>query len=131
MRAPVLMLVWEIWRRNSKYAWLSLGAIPCYFLFCLAVPSRMHHGRMFGGLSVLWLLFSLFWVMAFFNYTENNPEKGWTGFPHRLFVLPVPTVVLVACPMFLAMASMALVWLAWKTLIFAPLEMTVPAWWAG
>ena len=78
-----------------------------------------------SGIICLWMVFSLFWVAAMFNYTETNPGKGWTGFPCRLFVLPVPTWVLVACPMLLGMASMALVVLAWVTLVFFPVIIAV------
>lgn len=117
MRAPVMMLAREIWWRNYKYACLSLGTIPCYFLFYLNVHDRIHDANTLEALSVVWMMFSLFWGVAMFNYTETNPGKGWTGFPCRLFVLPVPTWVLVACPMFLGMASLALVCLAWLKLV--------------
>ena len=90
MRAPVLMLAWEIWRRNAKYAWLSLGTIPCYLLFYLAVHSRIQGPGALGALSFLWMLFSLFWVMALFNYTENNPGKGWPAFRTGFLCCPFP-----------------------------------------
>jgi hypothetical protein len=131
MRAPVIMLAREIWWRNQKFAWLALGTVPCYLLFYLAVHSRIHERGTLAALSFFWMLFSLFWVVALFNYAENNPGKGWTGFPCRLFVLPVRTVVLVACPMGLAVAMMALASLAWLKLVFAPLGITMPAWMAA
>ena len=124
MHAPVMMLAREIWWRNSKCACLSLGTIPGFYLFFLAVHNRIHDVDTISGIICLWMVFSLFWVVAMFNYTETNPGKGWTGFPCRLFVLPVPTWVLVACPMLLGMASMALVVLAWVTLVFFPVIIT-------
>lgn len=132
MRAPILMLAWEIWRRKYTYVCLSVGALPCYLLFYWAIHSHVHNEEMLGALSVPWVACSLFWMIATFIYTEVNSEKGWTGFPQRLFVLPVPTVVLVMLPMLLGMLSAALVCLAWLRLIFAPLGAGSPpglAWW--
>ena len=38
-------------------------------------------------------------LLSIFNYTEFNPQTGKSGFPHRLFVLPVTSFQLVAVPM--------------------------------
>ena len=76
MRAPVLMLAWEIWRRNCTYVCLALGTIPCYLLFYWAILSQVHAAGTRVGLSSLWMFFSLFWVLATFNYTEVNAGKG-------------------------------------------------------
>ena len=126
------MLAWEIWRRNYKYACLSLGAIPGYLLFYWAIRSHVHNGQPLAKLSLLCVVFSLFWAVATFNYTEVNSAKGWTGFPHRLFVLPVPTVVLVMLPMLLGMVTVGLVCVAWVKHVVALCGAVLPprlAWW--
>ncbi len=71
---------------------------------------------------------SFFLVFGIFNYAEFNPGKNWHGFPYRLFTLPVPTRVLVACPMFLGVMAVSLVYLAWAKLVFAPLGKNLPPW---
>jgi hypothetical protein len=131
MRAPILMLAWEIWRRNYKYACLAIAAIPGYLLFYWAIHSHVFSSNALGGISFPWMLLSLFWVVATFNYTEVNSEKGWTGFPCRLFVLPVPTVILVLLPMLLGAASVGLLCLVWLKFIFAPLGAAMPSGLAG
>ena len=59
----------------------------------------------------------MFLTLAIFSYTEFNPQRGTTGFPHRLFVLPVTTFQLVAVPMILGVAALEVVILAWTAFV--------------
>jgi hypothetical protein len=80
--------------------------------------------------AVYWLLMivSLFGVFAIFHYAEYNRTKSWHGFPYRLFCLPVPTLLLISCPIVLAVISLEAVYWAWAKLVFAPLGRTITFW---
>jgi len=118
MRSPITALTWEIWQRNRRSARLVIGIVLFGWLFHLVSPPS------FGALAVarvncLLSVASLLLVFGIFNYTEFNPLKEWTGFPYRLFALPVATWMLVALPMSLGVAAVELVYLTWVELIFA------------
>src|SRR6185295_15936361 len=71
---------------------------------------------------------SLLLVFGIFNHTEFNPQKDWTGFPYRLFSLPVATWLLVVLPMLLGVAAVELVYFAWMKLVFVHDPFTRPGW---
>jgi hypothetical protein len=92
----------------------------------LASTSRSSDGLRF--ISYLLLVISLILIFAAFNHTEFNPAKQWTGFPYRQFVLPLPTWLLVAWPMFLGVATVAVAYVIWARLIFPVLGIRMPLW---
>src|SRR5262249_50758811 len=57
--------------------------------------------HLFGAAFLLAL-----WICSF---TEFNPGRGTTGFPHRLFVLPISSFRLVLVPMAVGVIGMELV----------------------
>jgi len=67
-------------------------------------------------------------VFGAFNYTEYNPQKDWTGFPYRLFALPVRSFVLAAVPTILGVLTVEAVFAAWVGLGIAPAESAF-GWW--
>jgi hypothetical protein len=71
---------------------------------------------------------SLLLAFGIFNYTEFSAQKDWTGFPYRLFAMPVPTWLLVASPMAIGVAAVELVYLAWIKLVFAHDPFERPEW---
>ena len=134
MRSPITALTWEIWQRNRRIAWLVIGIILFGWLFNLVLPDHFRAsvaGRerlmtVNGMLTVA----SLLLVFRVFTYTEFNPQKDWTGFPYRLFALPVATWRLVVLPMSLGIAAVELIYLAWVKLVFAPDLLARPGWFA-
>ena len=132
MRSPVTALSWEIWQRNRKAVWLIIGILLFGWLFNLVLPESFRataagrerllvvNGLLTGG--------SLLLVFGVFNYTEFNPQKEWTGFPYRLFALPVATWLLVALPVSLGVAAVELAYLAWVKLVFAHDNLARPGW---
>ncbi|MGA2244190.1 MAG: hypothetical protein ABSH48_04235 [Verrucomicrobiota bacterium] len=67
-------------------------------------------------------------LMGIFNHTDYNQE--WSGFPYRLFVLPVPTWQLVALPMALGLAAVEGVYFAWIKLVWTNDQIMMPEWFA-
>ena len=126
MRTPINGLTWEIWRRKRKLIWLLIGMLVFGWLLNLGMPDsiRAREGDRFAsGMPLLMGLLnqslvgaSLLLVFAIFSYTEFNPQNELIGFPHRLFVLPVTSLRLVAVPMSLGVAAVEFLALAWGKL---------------
>ena len=73
--------------------------------------------------------FSMVMVFVFFNFTEHNARQRYAGFPYRLFTLPVPTRLLVSCPMLCGVVTVVAVYAAWALLVFRPLGQDLPIRW--
>jgi hypothetical protein len=65
------------------------------------LAARVVGQHLFGAAFLLAL-----WICSF---TEFNPARGTTGFPHRLFVLPITSFRLVLVPMAVGVIGMELV----------------------
>src|SRR5438477_3155976 len=98
MHSPITALTWDIWRRNRRSVWLVIGVLLFDWLFNLVLPDtvRTTQARGLGALNFMLLFISLLFVFGIFSYTELNPQRGSVGFPERLFVLPVTSLMLVA-----------------------------------
>ncbi len=79
----------------------------------------------------LLMVVSFFLLMGAFNYTEFSPAREWSGFPYRLFVLPVRTWQLVTLPMLLGVVSVELLYLAWIKLVWTRETIPMPEWLAA
>src|ERR1043165_3337610 len=134
MRSPITALTWQIWRRNRGSGWVVPGIILFAWLFDATLPASLRKtesGRdLIGAIHGLVMASSLVTVFSIFNFTESNRGKEWTGFPYRLFVLPVPTLLLVTLPLALGVVCVGLVYAAWANLIFTHGEITDPWWFA-
>src|SRR6185295_17271587 len=98
MNSPMAALVWEQWRRNRGGYLLLTAAI----VFC-AVVYRLNAALIAGSEFIRFLCFqpfviSLAVVFGLIHFTETDPKGGQSGFPARLFSLPVRTSLLVGCP---------------------------------
>jgi hypothetical protein len=128
MRSPIKALAWEIWQRGFKLASVVAGIAAICALVNHVVPDKRFLLRNFEAVYWLLMVVSLFLTFGIFHYAEHNRAKNWHGFPYRLFSLPVPTVILVACPILLGVISVESVYWIWAKLIFAPLGRTVSFW---
>jgi hypothetical protein len=126
MRSSIAGLIWQIWTRRRISIWLVIGITLFSGIVNWMFQDMLRAARedrfSTGFPLVLELLVqhlalaTLLLVLSIFNYTEFNQQKGSAGFPHRLFVLPVTSLRLVAVPMVagaVAAALIALVWGMW------------------
>src|SRR4051812_32129747 len=115
MRSPVAALTWEICRRNRGTICVVAVVVLSSWLFnlCFAGEFRATLSQRHQLLAINCLLTaaSLLLVFSIFNYTEFSVQKEWTGFPYRLFALPVTSLTLVAVPILLGIAAVELVYL--------------------
>jgi hypothetical protein len=127
MRSPVVALSWELWWRHRLGLAAAAGLVAGFAAYFAAEPVS----RQFVSVSSIWFLIALCYVIGVFAYGfEARLEHAESGFPTRLFVLPVRTWVLVGWPMVQGMAAAVLMWLAWEALVLRPAGVETPAWWA-
>src|SRR2546425_1176276 len=135
MKRAIGGLIWEMWRRNRPLAGLAPGVMLFAWLLNRWVGASLRASEQGRDwlLTINWVLavgsFSL--VFGFFNYTEFDPQKERHGFPSRLFVLPLPSWLLILVPMSLGLASVELVYFGWMKLVFEPGQILRPVWFAA
>ncbi|WP_150107695.1 hypothetical protein [Pedosphaera parvula] len=132
MRSPVMALGWQVWRQNHRSIWLIVGIISFCSLANQIVPERMRlvesYRELLNTVNGMLMALSLLFIFGIFNYTETRPGKEWTGFPYRLFVLPVSTLLLVALPICLGVTSIVVAYWLWAKLVFTHAELSA-TWW--
>jgi len=109
---------------------IVLSAWVFNFLFARDFRATVSERHQLLTINCLLTVASLLLVFSVFNYTEFNPQKEWTGFPYRLFALPVTSLTLIAVPMLLGVGSVELVYLVWLKLVFTEGQLVKPEWFA-
>jgi hypothetical protein len=119
MHSPALTLGWELWAKHRLGFWvLALWAVVAAVLVRV-LPKPWAEDAVAAPSMVLsyFVYLYLHWV---FVYAESTLAGNDTGFPPRLFTMPVRTSLLVFWPMFYGVATIALGWLWLGWLIFEP-----------
>jgi hypothetical protein len=131
MRSPILALTWHFGYRHR----LGLAVVAAYLLGCAALVAALPTGSFGpkdGFLLSMQFVFGVIYVAAVFAYGFDGPvERRESGFPTRLFTLPVRTAVLVGWPMILGPLTVALLWAAWCHFVLAPVGLEVAPGLAG
>jgi len=125
MRSAVRALTWDIWLRKRPLIQLLAGMVVFGCLINSLLPDLRTSKPDAGLLNFHLVAAVVLLVLAIFSYTEFNPQKGTTGFPQRLFVLPVTTFQLVAVPMILGVAAIEAVILAWTVFVLPSEERSI------
>jgi hypothetical protein len=134
MRSPITALIWEILRRNRRSVWIVAVLASLGWLFNLLIPDNFRTGferDLIQAVSGLLMAASILFVFGISNFTETNPGKDWSGFPYRLFALPVSTLFLVTLPMVFGVVCLELVFGFWAFIIYPRGEIGDPWWFAG
>lgn len=128
MRSPTIALTWEIWRRG----WRAAAVVVACIAFCTIINLIVHNtnrepfSSIFGFLMVV----SFAFLLAVFNCTEFSSTREWSGFPYRLFVLPVPTWKLVGLPMLLGLIVVECLYVGWIKLVWTHEQFEHSEWFA-
>lgn len=128
MHSPAAALAWEFWGRHRWGLAGAAAVVAGFAAYCAAVPVS----GQFASVSSIWFMMALCYVIGVFAYGfEARLETAESGFPGRLFVLPVRTWVLVGWPMVQGIAVAVLMWVAWNLLVLRPAGIEAPAWWTA
>jgi hypothetical protein len=128
MRSPIVALTWQHWWRHRLGLAVVLLALVGAAVLFQALP-RDRLSPMHGYVCSLWFVVALVYVAAVFTFGfECNLEGRESGFPARLFTLPVRTGVLVGWPMLQGVTAVTLLWVAWAALVLQPTGIDL-AWW--
>jgi hypothetical protein len=115
MNTPAQAIAWEIWRR---FRWAFLC---CAALIPLAAVAHLGLGRAFPELVGLFegtaIILSASALIIIFCFCEVDEKRRTTGFPTRLFVLPIHTFKLVSLPVFYGVISLVCFYFAWAILL--------------
>jgi len=134
MNSPFRAIWWQMWHQHrwfvaAEVAYLLLAAMLSHWLPELfrrasldatEIPLATQHLCLPIGLVIV------HWI-AIFQLT--NTDSKYIGFPAHMFVLPVRTRALVACPMLVGCVAMGCLWLFWAGLILRPVGIAAPLWW--
>src|SRR5947207_329575 len=126
MYSPAVALAWEFWGRHRWGLAGVAGLVAAFAVGCAVSPPE----RTTVLVHTIWFGLGLCYVIGVFAYGfEGRLETAESGFPARLFVLPVRTWVLVGWPMLQGVAAAVVLWLAWDRLVLRPSGVVVPPWW--
>ena len=128
MRTPAAALAWEFWGRH-RWGLAAVGVLVAGF--AVAVAASPFKPNMAMAMSV-WFAIGLLYAIGVFAYGfEARLETPDSGFPVRLFLLPVRTTTLVGWPMLQGVAVAVGLWLAWDHFVLRPCGVETPAWWVA
>ena len=111
-------LTW--WRHRRGLAAVLALCIAAVFVFQLMSAETLDEKN--GGMLIsVQFIMALAYVAAVFAYGfDCSLESAESGFPTRLFALPVRTRVLAGWPMLQGMAVAALLWSGWAYIVLRP-----------
>ncbi len=134
MNSPAQAIWWQMWHQHrwfvaAELAYLLLAAavvhlLPALFrrasLDATEIPLAVQHLCLPVGLIIV------HWI-AIFQLTNTDSKQ--IGFPAHMFVLPVRSRALVACPMFVGCLAMACLWLFFACCLLRPAGIAASLWW--
>jgi hypothetical protein len=128
MHSSALALSRQLWGRH----WIGLSIVLLYLLTMAIVFSVLPDGETkaeHAAVASIQLVAGLIYVAAVFAFGfDTRLESPQSGYPARLFTLPVRTAVLVATPMLQGTAAVVLLWLAWGRFVLRPAGIEVSLW---
>jgi hypothetical protein len=127
MRTPAFAIAWQLWTRHRRGMVLALGTLAAMVAF---YPPLFALGRApwFVAASLLPMV-GLFG--AFLNAMLFADEVGdmASGYPRRMYALPVRTATLVTWPMLYGALVVGLLWLAVSGLVYRRSGLETPLAW--
>ena len=126
MYTPAVALASEFWVRHRWGLAGTMALVAVFAVWCAVEPFT----QTLASVHSLWFVMGLCYVIGVFAYGfEGKLETAESGFPARLFVLPVRTSILVAGPMLQGIAVAVLLWLGWERFVLRPAGIESPGWW--
>ncbi|HUR44712.1 MAG TPA: hypothetical protein VMZ27_02465 [Candidatus Saccharimonadales bacterium] len=112
---PARAIAWEIWRRFRWVFIIAAALIPFSAVLHLGLGGEFP--ELVGIFEGAAALLSLMALVVVFTFCEVDATQRTTGFPTRLFVLPIDTFKLVSLPvLYGGLALLCLYWV-WTVLL--------------
>ena len=115
MNSPAQAIAWEIWR---KFRWVFCC---CAAVIPIAALAHLAFGRAFPELVGFFegtaMLLSVSALIVIFSFCEVDEKRKTTGFPTRLFVLPIGTFKLVTLPIVYGVITVMGFYFIWAALL--------------
>lgn len=125
--SPGFGLCWQIWRRHRWGFWADIAWLTALMLAARLLPESWRIAQVGKHLGVAASAVYIH-LMAVFTYGAevDLTAPRQSGFPARMFTLPLSTRTLVAWPIGLGIAATTIVWLAVAYLILRPCGIEAP-----
>jgi hypothetical protein len=129
MRSPAHALAWQFWGRHRFGLSVSLAYLLTQCALALVLPAdALFVWVRWVGWAPLGVM--MVFLLAVFAYgADVRVEAAHSGFPARMFTLPVPTGLLVGLPMLCGTATVALAWVVWARCVCWPCGIEAPLGW--
>jgi len=116
MNSPALIMAWQIWSRHRLG--IRISAV-CLLLMVIAFPPilRTFDSRAVFVLSMIPAALVSVYVTNLLLFTDEVGSLT-SGYPRRMFTLPVTTRTLVLWPMLLALLTVLSLWLVISVLVY-------------
>src|ERR1700722_6687602 len=98
MRSPALAIAWELWGRNRGGILTLLAILLACSIPCSLLPPEKFRDAI-GLIGSIEFFFAFLYIVSIFTHSEIRIRKLTSGFPTRMFTLPMRTSVLVALSM--------------------------------
>lgn len=110
---PAWTIVQRIWI-DRWWGFCALAAVASVSYLGLRISGAVFAREPVAHVVIIMTMgLSLLFVFLLCNFTEADRKERRSGFPARLFVLPVPTRTLVAAPILFGVAMAAIIHTAW------------------
>jgi hypothetical protein len=122
-------LSWELLYPQRRLLGLTVLALAAACACCSLLPEEARTANV-AGLLVVACLGLLVPVVGLLSHgAQGRLESTASGFPPRLFTLPVRTAALVAPPIVLATTVVLVAWLACAACLLRPCQIDIPLLW--
>jgi hypothetical protein len=129
MRSVGLAFAWDFWRRHCLVLWPVMG----YLLVLVVLVNVFPHGT-FPPETIAGLTIPLCCVVPLLTSLFSHGDKAdlgsrESGYPRRLFNLPLRSVTLVGWPLAVGACTLVLFWVVLGGLVLRPAGAQVPLVW--
>jgi hypothetical protein len=142
MRSPAFAFGWQLWWRHrweltatAAYilvlaVLLNLGVVETLYRYFGGTASSPVFHLLFGAISLEPLFLALGYLLFVFCYSiHTDLTAPGSGYPARMFTLPVPTHTLVLWPLLHGCVTLALGWVVVAAWILQPCGFPAPLGW--
>jgi hypothetical protein len=130
MHSAALALAWYVWTRHRRGLTVLAGYWLLLAVLAHALPASAVGSELVVPLFVLPGIVAVVYLLGIFSFSmEARLEMPGSGFPARLWALPLPTRALVGWPMLWGTSAMALAWLVLAGGALRPCGFEVALWW--